>query len=189
MEEKIKRIIWISGKCGYGKTELANSIIRDLGIEGKETGKISGRDFLDLLIKNIETRIPIKDTVSQFQNYDLLVIDDIDYIVMGRPKAQQYVKEVINKIIDNNKTEIILISQKRARKARRLKFNSDRCSYVRLKTPSTELKKSLIKSWSREEGFVIPKKKTEELVNNLDNLFQLKGLFNKIKFSRRVKAS
>jgi len=29
MKEKIKKILWISGRCGYGKTELADSIAQE----------------------------------------------------------------------------------------------------------------------------------------------------------------
>ena len=187
MKEKIKKIIWISGRCGYGKTEFANFIIRKLGIESKKNCKMDGKYFVDLLVKNIRFQIPIEDTVSQFQSYDLLVLDDIDYAVMHKSKTQQYVKEVINKIISNNRTKVILISQKRARKVKKLKFDSDKCSYLRLKAPSVDFKRSLIKEWFKKEDINIPREKTEEAISNFDNLFQLKGFFNKIKFSRKVK--
>jgi chromosomal replication initiation ATPase DnaA len=187
MKRKPRKIIWISGRCGYGKTELANSVVREFRKKDKKNCKMDGKDFVDLLVKNLILHVPIEDIVSQFQNYDLLVLDDIDYALMGKPKTQEHMRKVINKIINNNKTEVILISQKRARKIRKLKFNSDECYYLRLKAPSEDFKKNIIKSWLKKEDFNIPIKRTEELINNSDNLFQLKGLFNKIKFSRKVK--
>jgi len=148
---------------------------------------MDGKDFVYLLVRNLRFQAPIEDIVSQFQSYDLLILDDIDYALRGMLKTQEHVKEVINKIISNNKTKVILISQKGARKIRKLKFNSDECCYLRLKAPSEDFKKNLIKLWSKKEDFHIPIKRTEELINKSDNLFQIKGLFNKIKFSRKVK--
>jgi chromosomal replication initiation ATPase DnaA len=185
--EKIKKIMWISGRCGYGKTAFANSIIKEFERENKKTLKLDGDDFISFLIKNIKTRNPISSFVSYLQSYDLLVLDDIDYCLSGKPATQRKIKELIEKTTNNNKTKVVLITQKRARKVRKLKFDSDKCSYLRIKAPSADFKRSLIKEWFKKEDINIPRKKTEEAISNFNNLFQLKGFFNKIKFSRKVK--
>ena len=35
VQEKIKKIIWISGRCGYGKTTFTDSIIKEFKEENK----------------------------------------------------------------------------------------------------------------------------------------------------------
>jgi len=189
MGEGNKKIMWISGRCGYGKTEFANSIIQKFEGKNKKTCKLDVKDFIDFLIKNIKSQNPIEDVVSYFQDYSLLVLDNIDYGLLRMSITQKAMKETIHKITNNNKTTTILISQKRARKVKKLKFNSNECSYLRLKAPSIDIKRSLIEGWSKKEGFNIPIEKIEEVINKSDNLFQLKGLFNKIKFSRKVKVN
>jgi len=188
MEEKIKKIIWISGRCGYGKTAFADSIIKKFEGENKKTLKLEGKDFIDSLVENIKIRNPIYDFVFRFQNYDLLVLDDVDYYLLGKKATQKAIKEVIQKITDNNKTKVILITQKRARKLRRLKFDSNECSYKRLKAPSDGFKGELIKKWlEQENNFVITKNKIEEMIKNSDNLFQLKGSFRSFKLLKDIK--
>ncbi len=181
MEEKIKKIIWISGRCGYGKTAFANSIIKEFEEKNKETCKLEGKDFVNLLVENIRNKNPIENFVFYFQSYDLLVLDDIDYYLLGKKATQKAIKEAIQKITNNN-TKVILITQKRARKLRKLKFDSDECFYKRLKAPTVEIKRNLVKSWLRVERLVIPEEKTNEIINKSNNLFQLKGLFNQISF-------
>jgi len=148
---------------------------------------MDGDYFMHLLLRDIRFNVPIENRISRFQYYDLLILDDVDYAVKNMSMTQKLVKKVINKIISNNRTKVILISQKRARKVKKLKFDSDKCSYLRLKVPSADFKRSLIKEWFKKEDINIPREKTEEAISNFDNLFQLKGFFNKIKFSRKFK--
>jgi len=175
-------IFWISGRCGYGKTAFADSIIKEFERESKKTCKLDGKNFVDFLIESIKGSFPINNIVNYFRNYDLFVLDDIDYAVINKPKTQRLVKETIEKITQNNKTKIILISQKRARKTKRLKFNSNCCEYIRLKAPSTEFKIKLIEEWLRKEKLGITEDKIKEIVNKSNDLFQLKGLLNQISF-------
>ena len=107
MEEKNKKIIWISGRCGYGKTEFANSVIGTFNRINKKIIKLSGKDFVDFLIEKIKSRTPIEEMVYHFQNYDLLVLDDIDYVLSGKPHTQREIKKVVEMIVSNNKTKVI----------------------------------------------------------------------------------
>ena len=100
----------------------------------------------------------------------------------GKTATQKEIKKVIQGITANNTTEVILIAQKRARKLRKLKFDSDICFYKRLKAPTVEFKRNLFKRWIEWENLILSKGKIEEIINKSDNLFQLKGLFNKVKF-------
>lgn len=179
-------IFWISGKSGYGKTEFANSIIQEFERKNKKTLKLSGKDFVDFLVENIKSRTPIEKIVYHFQNYDLLVLDDIDCGLSGKPATQRKVKEVVKRIVSNNKTKVILVSQKRAGKLKKLKFDSDECFYKRLKAPTLDFKRNLIKKWLKREELIVSETKIGEIINKSDNLFQLKGLFAKIKISETI---
>jgi len=176
------KIIWISGKCSYGKTAFADSLIKEFEGENKKICKLDGKDFIDSLVKNIKIRNPIDNFIFCFKKYDLLVLDDIDYGLLGKPVTQRAVKEAIQKITDDNKTKVILISQKRARKMRNLKLNSNCCEYIRLKAPSADFKIKLVEEWLKKEKFAIPQDKIKEIVDKSNNLFQLKGLLNQISF-------
>lgn len=182
LTNKTMNIFWISGKCGYGKTAFADSIIKGFEEKGKKTYKLNGKDFIGFLIKNIRMHNSTEEFASYFQNYDLLILDNLGYVLGGKKATQEKLKEVIKKIVDNRKTKVVLITQKRPRKVRKLKFDSDECFYRRLKAPSTELKRNLFKKWIKQENLVISKDKIEEIINKSDNLFQLKGLFNQISF-------
>jgi len=176
-------ITWISGKCGYGKTKLAYSLIRDFEKENKKTCKLDCRDFVDILVRNLINKIPLDNMVHYFQKYDLLVLDDVDLSLSGKRVTQKEIKWMIQKICTNNRTKIILITQKRARKLKILKFNSRDCFYLRLKTPSNDLKRNLFREWLEKENFIVPPEKIEETIRKTDNLFQLKGLLNQISFT------
>jgi len=120
MEEINKQIMWISGRCGCGKTKLADSIIQDFEKENKKTLRLYGQDFTHFLVDNIKAHT-IEKVVPYFQNYDLLVIDDLDLTVKYKRATQKEIKWIIQKICTNNRTKVILITQKRARKLKNLK--------------------------------------------------------------------
>lgn len=181
-----KSIFWISGRCGCGKTEFASSIIQKFERENKKTLKLSGKDFVDFLVENIKSRTPVEEMVYHFQKYDLLVLDDIDYALTGKPFTQREVKEAIKRIVGNNKTKVILVSQKRARKVRKLKFNSNSCLYLRLKSPTDNFKRKLVKNWI-SDAQEISKEECEGIISSTDNLFQLKGLCERIKIFKKIK--
>jgi chromosomal replication initiation ATPase DnaA len=179
----MKKIIWISGKCGYGKTTLAKSIIKKFKRKNKKTYKLSGRDFISLLIKLELSQININNLISTFQNYELIVLDDMDYYLLNKPFTQKATKKIIRKITANNKTKVILITQKRPRKLKELKFNSNECFYKRLKAPSLKIKKRIVEKWLKEKNKKIPREKINDIINKTNNLFKLRGLLNQITFS------
>ena len=178
----MKKIMWVSGRCGYGKTTFADSIIKKFEGKNQKICKLEGKDFVSFLVENIRNKNPIENFVSRFQNYDLLVLDDVDYVLTDKPFTQREIKRAIQKINCNDKTKVILITQKRARKLRKLKFDSDECFYKRLKTPTVEIKRNLVEKWLKTKRLTISEEKISEIINKSNNLFQLKGLFNQISF-------
>ena len=183
-----KNIIWISGRTGYGKTGLANYMINKFERKGRKTCKLSGNDFIYTLVENIKSYTLgeiIRDWTYYFRNYDLLVLDDIGYSLANKPITQGVVKEVVKGITDNNRTKVILITQKRARETGRLKFDSDQCLYLRLKSPTSDFKRKLVRKWLKDVQNVSIKDE-EEIISITDDLFRLKGLCAKVKLSKEI---
>jgi chromosomal replication initiation ATPase DnaA len=172
------KITWIYGKCGSGKTTFANSIIE------KEHGKIckmQGDELIQTIIKTLQSR-SVNDLINYFKKFDLLVIDDLNFICLeGRPKTQIEIRWLIKRVIRNNKTRVILISQEEPSIFKKLFFNN--CGYTELKTPTTEFKLKLVKKWAEIENVNLSDFLIKEIVEKTDNLFKLKGLFNQIAFS------
>ncbi len=179
-------IFWVYGRCGCGKTELANSIIKEFEEKNKKVLKLDGKNFVDFLVEKIKFRMPVEETVCHFQKYDLLVLDDIDYALTRKPFTQKEVKEVIKKITDNNKTRVILISQKRARKVKKLKFNSNSCFYLHLKSPTDNFKRELVGNWL-DKFQNVSKENFEKVISSTNNLFQLKGMCEKLNFLKNYR--
>ena len=180
-------ITWISGKSGYGKTKFAESVIRSFEKEDKKTCKLDCQDFVSILVKYFKNKIPLDNMASHFQKYYLLVLDDVDLSLLGKLFTQGIIKKMIEVITANNKTKVLLITQKRARKLRKLKFDSSQCHYVRLKTPSYDFKRGLVEEWLKQEGLIVPAENIEAIIEESDNLFQLKGLFQRTAFEKSIK--
>lgn len=180
MKEKTKNIMWISGGSGYGKTNLAKHIIQYFKAQNIRGLMLSGEDLVNFLIKQIRTRRSIDGVVHRFQNYGVLVLDNIGYTLMEKPFAQTEVKEIVKKIAKNN-TMVILITQVRAEEMKKLKFDSNECFYLRLKSPTSDFKRKLVEKWLKNIQNV-PREEKEEIINKAANLFQLKGLCNQICF-------
>jgi len=175
-------IIWLSGKCGCGKTKLVDEIIRDFEGANRKALKLNGNDFVNFLLKEIKEHRSNDGAVNYCRNSDLLAVDDADYALIDKPHTQRVVKEVIQKITENYRTRVILVTQKRAGKLRNLKFNSNQCGYFRLKLPSSGSKRELVEKWLKQDNLIIPPEKIKEITEKSDNLFQLKGLFNRETF-------
>jgi len=174
-----KKILWIYGRTGCGKTKLANSLVKKLKKENKRVCPLSANRFLCIVIELITSRQPLISLISYCQSYDLLVLDNMDIEFDGKPKTQKEIKRIIFEIIKNKKTKVILISEKRSKKLRNLKFDTEYCHYVHLKVPEYDFKINLLKNWAREKDILIPEKIIINIAKTSKNLFQLKGLFNR----------
>ena len=177
--DDLKNILWIYGRTGCGKTKLANSLIKKLKRENKRVCPLNTNRFLRIAIELIKSDESLISLTSYCQNYDLLVLDNMDIEFGGKPKTQEEIKRIIFEIIKNKKTKVVLISEKRPRKLPNLRLHTEDCYYIHLKVPEYDLKINLLKNWARKKDILIPEKIIINIAKASKNLFQLKGLFNK----------
>ena len=174
-----KNILWIYGRTGFGKTKLVDSLIKKFKKENERVCPLTANWFLHIAVKLIINHELLTSLISYCQNYDLLVLDNIDMELNNKSYTQKEIKWIVFEIIKNKKTKVILISEKRPKKLRNLRFDTEHCHYIHFKVPEYDLKINLLKNWVKKKDILIP----EEIIINIakasKNLFQLKGLFNK----------
>ena len=183
-ENNSKNILWIYGKSGCGKTELAGFLSKEFRDEGKRVYSISTDMLVILIIKLIVSNKSLQSLVSYYQGYDLVILDDVSIKLFYRLKTQAEIKNIILKTVESKKTKFVLISEKRPRKLPALKFHTQNCQYLRLKIPGYKIKIGLLKNWAREKNIAIPKRALNIMANMAKNLFELKGSFNQFYFSK-----
>ncbi len=95
--------LFIYGNPGLGKTHLLNAIgnhVKSL-YPDKKIGFVSGLEFVDAVKKaSLENRFD--DLKKDFQNLDLLLIDDIQNIA-GKDKTNETFFTIYNELINNRK--------------------------------------------------------------------------------------
>jgi len=179
-----KNILWIYGRSGCGKTGLAGFLSKEFKNKGERVCSIGIDRLVSLVVKLIRSHKSVESLVSYFQKYDLVVLDDLYIRLSHRPATQAEIKNIILASIKNKKTKFILISVKRPRKLRVLKFHTQDCQYLGLKAPGYKTKTDLLKEWEKEKDIVIPEKTVVIMANTAKNLFELKGLFTQFYFSK-----
>ena len=175
----LKKILWIYGRTGCGKTKLADFLIQKLESKNKRVCPLSANRFLRIVIELIRSDEPFISLISYCQNYDLLVLDNMDIEFGGKPKTQEEIKRIIFEIIKDKKTKIVLIGEKRPKKLRNLKFDTEHCHYIHLKVPEYDFKINLLKNWAKKKNVLIQADVIISIAKASKNLFQLKGLFNR----------
>ena len=181
----LKKALWIHGKNGYGKTELANYLIQRFKNNNRKTYSITAEKLIGSMIRIIRgygSITAIVSLTSSFQDYDLLVIDNVDLTLKEKPHTQKELKELILEITKNGRTKVVLITNRNPEKLKNLMFDSQYCCYTSLKTPTMGFKTGLLNNMASQDRISIPKDVIADTAKNSKNLFQLKGLFNKIHF-------
>jgi len=179
-----KNILWIYGKSGCGKTRLASFLSKEFENKGKRVCSISADRFVSLVIKLFISHKSVESLVSYCQNYDLVVLDDVDIELFHKSKTQAEIKNIILAVLKNKKTKFVLVSKKSPRKLPALKFYTQNCQYLGLKTPEYKMKTDLLKNWAKEKDVAILEEDVAVMAITAKNLFELKGLFNQFYFSK-----
>jgi chromosomal replication initiation ATPase DnaA len=168
------KALWIYGKSGYGKTHLAKNIAGDF----KNTCHIDSMDLINLYVNLKQQGLSEKDVVLFYKKYDLLILDHVYYSLHDKPATQKGFKEIIQLLTKEGKIKVVLISNKRPRNLKRLKFDSKDCFYLGLKDPTLDYKTKALKQWLEETNRYISKNSLNEIAQSTNNLFKLKGLLN-----------
>ncbi len=177
INDSSKSILWIYGRSGCGKTKLVDSLIEKL--EGKRVCPLTAEGFLYLTVELIKRHESLASLISYCQDYDLMVLDNIDVKLRNKPVTQKEIKRILFEIVRNKKTKVVLISERRPRKLAGLKFHTKDCYYLGLKMPEYNFKIDLLRYWAKQKDILVPEKVVLNIVRASENLFQLKGLFNK----------
>ncbi len=185
MKEKLKEVNWIFGDGSYGKTYFVKSIIKDFERDGKSVHRTIGKEILDLTVrKKIEERIEI---ILNLQKYDLLVIDDIDVgLITLAASGQFFFDEILANIVKNNKTKVLLVSQKKPNEFSYPKNNN--FFYLRFKKPSLSRKRRLLEKWLQERQVLISESEKEEIIRKNDTITGIKGEVNKLTLLKKITA-
>ena len=179
-----KNILWIYGRSGCGKTRLANFLSKEFKNKGKRVYSISADRFVSLVIKLIVSHKSVESLISYCQNYNLVVLDDVDIELFHKSKIQAEIKSIILVVLRNKKTKFVLVNKKRPRKLPALKFHRQNCQYFGLKTPEYKMKADLLKNWAKEKDVAILEEDVTVMAVTAKNLFELKGLFNQFYFRK-----
>jgi chromosomal replication initiation ATPase DnaA len=182
-----RRILWIYGKSGCGKTELANYLIQKFKDNNKKAYPSTTEQFINLVVRMIRNNEPLISLISYCQDYDLLVFDHTDLTLEEKLKTQIEFKYLISEIIKNGRTKVVLISNKRPRKLKNLMFRTPYCYCAHLKNPTTDFKINLLNNWAFQNKISISRSRILNMAMISRNLFHLKGLFNQfcLKYSIR----
>lgn len=173
-------IFWIYGKSGYGKTAIAHYLVDKFIEKNKKVCPLSSDDFINLILKDIRNQCPKEWTLSNFQGYDLLVLDNIDVLLDNKPNTQEFIKELLKEICKNGKTKIVLTTSITPNKLKKMKFQNDEIYVAQLKKPTIAFKVELLKRYISQNGINVSPEVVYNTAKITDNLFQLKGAFHRL---------
>jgi|SRR3989344_5745322 len=175
-----KSIFWIYGKSGYGKTAIARYLVDKFVAKNLKVCPLTSGDFINLILEFIRNRYPKEWLISRFQKYDLLVFDNIDVFLSGKPAMQESVSKLLMEIIKNGKTKIVLATSVSPNKLKKLKFQDDKIYIARLKKPTVDFKIQLLKQYINQNGINVSPEVVYNTAKIADNLFQLQGAFHRL---------
>jgi len=170
-----KNIFWVYGRSGRGKTSMIRDLMRRLG--EKHVCFLDMEQFLTKLVGHIIKQEKLDSFLNYYRGYNILVLDHIDPDLAEKIKSQELIKKLILSFIKDSNKKVILISNTSPYKFRKLNFSARDCCYVGLRCPSMEVKINLLNEWSERRNVLI--KNAVKIARTANNLFQLRGLFNR----------
>lgn len=172
--------LFIFGSVGLGKTHLAQAIgngIIDLG--GSETVRyITCEKFTNDIIYAIRNNV-IGDLVNLYQNIDVLIVDDIQFLA-NRTKTQEIFFHIFNQLHQSGK-QIVLTSDRppkdlpgiEERLISRFKWGLS----ADLQTPDFETRIVILENKFSEAGLKVPREVVEYICFNIqNNIRELEGV-------------
>lgn len=169
--------LWMFGPSGCGKTHLLKAIynvlnyredrMKGLYISAKELAEL----LYDFLGKGSNLWVHIK-------NYDYLLIDNAEDL-LGRPKTQEMIAELITEMCANNKL-VFLTSVCPPCKLRNLdgvlQSHKSSIPIVEIQSPDYNLKKSIVENYIFKNSINISDEACELLITTSNHIPRLKGV-------------
>ncbi len=175
---------FIYGGVGLGKTHLlqalGNKVSKD---HANKKVKYLPSEILTSEIVNAITNNTIEDLKSQYKKYDVLIIDDIQFI-SGKTKTQEEFFNIFNFLYQKNKQ--IILSSDRPPKAiaaleERLRSRFEGGMIADIGMPDFETRVAILKKKAGERSVDLPPDVFEYIASNIQkNIRELEGALNKL---------
>lgn len=174
--------LFLYGGVGLGKTHLANAIGNAARRRGKKTLLVSSEKFVSELISSLKSNSMDKFK-SKFRSLDLLIIDDIQFII-GKERTQEEFFHTFNELYNQNK-QIIITSDKIPQELTgleerlRTRFASGLSSD--LQAPDFETRVAIVKKKSEANEVFLNDSVAGLLAERVDtNVRELEGALNRL---------
>ena len=185
--------LFIYGGVGLGKTHLMHSIgnfILDRNPEAK-VRCVTSEVFTNEVINSIrsENQSAIMEFRDKYRNLDVLLIDDIQFII-GKERSQEEFFHTFNTLKESNK-QIVISSDKPPKQMatleERFKTRFEMGLTVDISSPDYETRMAIIKKKAELEGYNIDDEIFSYIATNIkSNIRELEGALTKIVAFSRV---
>ncbi len=171
--------LFVHSGVGLGKTHLLEAIGNEIinSRRKKKVKYIPCPNFTSQIITAIRNQ-GIEKVVEMYSNYDVLIIDDIEFIA-GKERTQEVFFRVFNNIKENDNQ--IIISSDRPPKAienleARLRSRFEGGMIVDITFPEYEERLAILEQKLEEKGGILPQEILEFIAKNIKkNIRELEG--------------
>jgi len=176
--------LFIYGDVGLGKTHLLQSIGNEVikNQPDKQVIYISSEGFTSELVNSIKNQ-KIEQFKNKYQQADLLIIDDIQFI-SGKEKTQDIFFHIFNSLYQINK-QIVISSDRPPKEIQiledRLRSRFEGGMITDIGNPDLETRIAILKTKLTEKNFFLEDELIRFIAENVkNNIRELEGALNKV---------
>ncbi len=184
--------LFVYGGVGLGKTHLLQAIGNELDQEeGFKIKYISAGKLVSMIVNGIR-KGEIESLKENFQQLDLLIVDDIQFVA-GKEKTQEEFFHIFNALYNKN-SQIILSSDRLPNAiptlAKRLRSRFEGGMVVDIGQPDYESRRAILEAKATEWGLDLGNDILDYVANNIqNNVRELEGALRRLAAYQEVKRS